>query len=256
MHELPQLQELRLQLDQRRERALVHARGQVPQQRPHDGRHELRHLGFRLDGLREGRARHARMGLPHAHRGHPVLHLLRRQRHPDRLRAGGVLRRAARRVQGLLGAAPAMDQGILPGVLLIQGRPWQGHQTSPLRRVRHDDDHRPGHAPHPAVCVRQLDLPHHRVAQPRLHRHPVRALHVRGLARDDVWLDVRRVLHPRGDHDDLGALAHPLQVQGSHHLQPVHVPDLHDDLRAHGRGRPVQEGRMGPDQARHRCRRR
>ncbi len=34
---------------------------------------------------------HERLGLPHPHGGHPVLHVLRRQRHPHRVRPGRVL---------------------------------------------------------------------------------------------------------------------------------------------------------------------
>ena len=101
----------------RRLRAVVPARGQVPQQRAHDDGHELRHLRLGLDGLRAHRPRHARLGLPHPHRGHPVLHVLLRQQRADRLRAGGVLRRAARDPQGVLDPAHALDQGLLPGVL-------------------------------------------------------------------------------------------------------------------------------------------
>ena len=69
--------------------------------------------------LVSARPRHARLALPHLDRGHPVLNLLLRPRHPHRLRPGRVLRRAAAHLQGVLDTAHALDQGVLPGILLV-----------------------------------------------------------------------------------------------------------------------------------------
>ena len=103
-----------------------------------------------------------------------------------------------------------------------------------------------------ALVLHQRHVPHRGQSFPRLHRHAGRAPHVHGLTGYDVCLHVRGLLHPGGHHHHLRARAHPRKEEVAHLHQPLHVPHLHDDLCAHYRGSPVQEGRVGSHQARHR----
>ena len=71
-NKLPQLKELRDQLDIRRIFALVPARGEIPQQRAAGAKHLLRHIGHGLPALTQARHRKRRLEAPSSHGGRGI----------------------------------------------------------------------------------------------------------------------------------------------------------------------------------------
>ena len=142
-----------------------------------------------------------------------------------------------------------MDQGFLSGLLLLWARPGARYRTRALCLLRHADDHRPRHGAHPAVRLCERHVPPHRRALARLFGDAERDDPRVGLDRRCVYRYVPGLLPARPDHDRRGAQAYPRKEEMACGCEPLHLPDLYDELHPAGGRGPLCQGGVGPYQA-------